>query len=324
MCIGCGTCATACPTCALEAHCPNDAELLSRCDEALRLGDGAVGISCSEFLTSKPATATKPLVEVTCLSRVGENTLVELAARGAQDIVLLHGECSRCEHGSCFGVSSEVFESACVLLAAWGCATRLHMESEVPECLLAQSPNPSTGLPGASFVSMRGDAALGRTSPAPHDATPTACVRVMPDGTLPHFLPERHERLLDSLATLGQPIERVIRTRLWGRVSIDASICSSCRLCSVFCPTGALSRFSDGDGSFGLEHCPGDCVQCRSCEAVCRHGALTVSDEVLTAELMDGAVERIAMKKPEIDHNSAESMMQKLQKNCRAVLSDKR
>ena len=38
-CIGCGTCATVCPTCALEAHRPNDAELLHRCIQAMRAAD---------------------------------------------------------------------------------------------------------------------------------------------------------------------------------------------------------------------------------------------------------------------------------------------
>ena len=39
-CIGCGTCATVCPTCALEAHRPNDAELLQACRAAADVADG--------------------------------------------------------------------------------------------------------------------------------------------------------------------------------------------------------------------------------------------------------------------------------------------
>ena len=35
-CIGCGTCATVCPTCALEAHRPNDAELLAHLRALMR------------------------------------------------------------------------------------------------------------------------------------------------------------------------------------------------------------------------------------------------------------------------------------------------
>lgn len=322
LCSGCGTCATACPTCALEAHSPNDAELLARCIEAMSLGNGNVGICCSKFLEGRPSAENKLLVKVTCLGRIGESILVALAANGAKDVVLLHGECGQCKHEPGSNVSSKACETACGLLAAWGCATRPHRESEIPDHILAQNQSSLTDFPRST--SMKNEAAPRQTPPPANEREEKAFLRVMSDGTLPHFLPERHERILDSLASLGNPVEQQVRTRIWGRVSIDTASCSSCRMCSVFCPTGALSRFDEEDGSFGLEHYPGDCVQCRSCEAICRNGALTVSDEVFTADLVDGTMERIEMKRPRIDHNNPDSMTQALQRNCRAVLSEKR
>ena len=94
-------------------------------------------------------------------------------------------------------------------------------------------------------------------------------LKVMDDGTLPHFIPDRRERLLDSLAALGEPEDVMVDTRLWGHVVIDTDACASCQMCAVFCPTGALAKFTDADGTFGVEHRPSDCVKCRSCEAIC-------------------------------------------------------
>ena len=46
-CVGCGTCATVCPTCALESLNPSDAELKAACLRAVR-GDEVV-IACSQM-----------------------------------------------------------------------------------------------------------------------------------------------------------------------------------------------------------------------------------------------------------------------------------
>ena len=121
-------------------------------------------------------------------------------------------------------------------------------------------------------------------------------VKVGRDGTLPHFVPDRRERLLDALARLGTPRDVPLATRLWGTVEIDASRCTSCRSCAVFCPTGAIRKFDAPDGAFGIDHFPGDCVKCLSCADVCPHDAVTVRDDVRAASVLDGSVERHPMR----------------------------
>ena len=49
-CVGCGTCATVCPTCALEAHHPGDAALVAAARASRAANAGAVLIGCGALL----------------------------------------------------------------------------------------------------------------------------------------------------------------------------------------------------------------------------------------------------------------------------------
>lgn len=95
-------------------------------------------------------------------------------------------------------------------------------------------------------------------------------MKVGKDGTLPHFIPDRRERLLAALDSLGQPQDVLMDTRLWGHVIIDPEKCSSCQMCATFCPTGAIAKYAGEDGSIGVTHRPVDCVKCRCCTDICR------------------------------------------------------
>jgi ferredoxin len=128
--------------------------------------------------------------------------------------------------------------------------------------------------------------------------------RVMRDGTLPHFIPNRRERLLDRLDTLGQPQAEYLDTRLWGHIERDDALCNSCRMCATFCPTGAIYKFDDPDGRFGIEHYPADCVQCRLCEEICPTGAIRLNSRVPVKELVEGVIETHTMR-PQVRKPSA-------------------
>lgn len=75
-CIGCGTCATVCPTCALEAHHPGDAALLAACQQAGALMEGVVPIGCGQLLDQAAGRYDEEkIVRVECLGRVDESLL---------------------------------------------------------------------------------------------------------------------------------------------------------------------------------------------------------------------------------------------------------
>lgn len=345
-CIGCGTCASACPTCCLEARNPSDAQLFARARQALA-ATGSVAFACEnalaktrEKLGAQPDTAIgladgTPIVDVVCLGRAEESLLVETAAHGARRISLFCDECESCDHASGGKLSEEICASAENLLAAVGCACTIERTppakaaavacrptaeaagtaaspvADRPSAKTANAPGPDSAEPGQSGeetlegapASERGRR-RGRIDPHVRTALRKGegldfvpeFVRVQADGTLPHFVPERRLRLFNSLKALGAPQTSTVETRLWGQVNINVDLCRSCRMCTVFCPTGAVARFNAANDAFGVEHRSALCVQCRMCEAICPEQAITVSDEVSLDEFMSGKKFRFEMK----------------------------
>ena len=134
------------------------------------------------------------------------------------------------------------------------------------------------------------------TGESQQDSREPQFAHVQADGTLPHFVPERRLRLFNSLKALGTPAAPTVTTRLWGQVTIDTELCRSCRMCTVFCPTGALTRFDAANDAFGVEHRSALCMQCRLCETICPEQAITVAEEVSADEFLSGKKFRFTMQ----------------------------
>ena len=316
-CIGCGTCATVCPTCALEAHHPGDAALVAAARASRAANAGAALIGCGALLERvRGRYDEERVVRVECLGRVDESLLAELAAEGADEVVLIHGDCPRCEHRRGRDTAEAVVDTVAKLLDIWGSPMTVRFSGKLP-AFVRKAADHDAGrravlTEGASFAVRAGaivadravEDALGVGAEDAAREEPPRCVKVMGDGTLPHFLPDRRERLLDALAALGEPADVMVDTRLWGHVVIDTDRCASCQMCAVFCPTAALTKFADGNGTFGVEHRPSDCVKCRSCEAICPADAIEISEEVFAVDLMGGVTDRYAMRPRAVQHDT--------------------
>ena len=371
LCIGCGTCASACPSGCLSAANPTDEELFAAAERALATHGGKVALICETawkqargpvgnedgFAPGKPLGTLedgRAAIGVVCLGRVDESLLVEAAARGAQSVQLIGGPCTSCPHARGGALCDEVVASAENLLAAlgaesplerttWTEAMTLTPTAEEPREAVVCSDRASSaatateaesrGVSGGAHqassaanaispVGCRAERGLSerlsavrnpdREEPQPRpQISPTARTaltpgankdftsefpHVQPDGTLPHFVPERRLRLFNSLKALGKPARPTVTTRLWGQVDIDTELCRSCRMCTVFCPTGAVSRFDAEGGAFGVEHRSALCMQCRLCETICPEQAITVADTVAVDEFMSGRKFRFTMQ----------------------------
>ena len=344
-CVGCGTCATVCPTCALEARDPNDTELLSHCaSELARRRDGRLVIACERARLNAAdgdrdgdRDRNGDAVRVICLGRVDESLSVELAARGASSVVLACGSCDTCEHRPGRDVARQVRDTANELLTIWGSAAHVTIEeSEGAEASEAGKAGRRADAEGEKAAGNEGEpSSLALFSPALFSpagdgpAAPVAAkpIKVMADGTLPHFIPDRRERLLNALAELGEPgkpsapgepaathaddsgKEALARTRLWGHVVIDLGACTSCRMCATFCPTGAIAKFDEPDGMIGVDHYASDCVKCLCCQNICRAKAITVEDDVPVGRLVAGEPERYAMHGVRVPKGGVHSIM---------------
>ncbi|MDR1422396.1 MAG: 4Fe-4S binding protein [Coriobacteriales bacterium] len=331
LCVGCGTCATVCPTCALETIHPNDAELLQRAKPIIKATDGQLAFLCHTARES----ATLPLdgeqlIELTCLSRLEESLLTSLFAFGAEDILLIKGDCESCPRRQGVETIELVLETMQALTAAWNLTQTLDLTTEIPPKLFlapraSEARQVSDGVSRREFFTLikentkevaaaTAQVTLDHYAAVKHeDETAHVPVHVMRDGTLPHFVPSRRERLLDQLEYLGSPVVDTINIRLWGHIILDGERCSSCRMCATFCPTGAICKFDDPDGTFGIEHYMADCVHCRLCEDVCREHAIVCSTKVPIKKLVEGEIERYEMKPLEWLPNKADSIFRKMQ-----------
>lgn len=303
-CVGCGTCATVCPTCALESLNPSDAELKAACLRAVR-GDEVV-IACSQMEEALgELLAPGAVASVVCAGRVDESLLAGLAAEGVGRATVLCGDCERCAQRHGRDTAELVAETARQVLATWGDDLEVVVTDVPPASILAEGADEAAAetVRVAYFAQVRSCPPLREAegvrvgSSAGQDAPkhPAHSLHVMKDGTLPHFIPDRRERLLDALAQLGEPEGDKLETRLWGAVVIDGTKCVSCRMCATFCPTGAIAKFDDADGTLGVTHTPGDCVKCGSCRDVCPADAITLLDAVPASWLTSGNRHRYVM-----------------------------
>lgn len=344
LCIGCGSCATACPTGALEAAHPTDGELSQALVERLSAGDEVV-VACARALSRARRRAEEAaeaasgllrrapvdfdasrILQVVCLGRVDESFYTECAARGAGAVTLACDGCETCRYRRGGALARRVAASARSLLAAHGCDLTVDFVSPLPPRAYEGGPaaraldyDPSKRATIATLREMTAtaakEAAADALAPAGEGAAQTPAaryVKVSDEGTLPQFLPVRRNRVVNSLRRVGEPVADEVTSRLWGQVSIDTDTCRSCRMCATFCPTGALARFEGPGGAIGLDHRPYRCVQCRLCENICMTGALTVSDTVSLADFEQGRVHRISLDAPTWTPNKPDSIFRKM------------
>lgn len=298
-CVSCGACTVACPVEALVPLEPTDAELAAGAASSASQLDGTVVLACAR-IASKDLGDPSKYVQVPCMARVDEVTLVELASAGAKRIVLVDGTCRTCKFRDTSAGVDRAVEEAEELIAVMGGTAEIRRASEFPEKALIADKASLYGQERRGFFSRSSRKARQAglktaevvISKEFEQRMPTLRERlgVTASGAMPWLETRRRERLMDSLDQLGAPVQESVISRQFGNVEIDLEKCNACGMCAVFCPTGALKKSDDkpedGVGSY-LEFQAFDCVNCHLCADACMKKCLKVHAEVPTAELFD-------------------------------------
>ena len=306
-CVGCGTCATVCPTGALEIAYPNDAQLFESAKEAAEASEGTATFACLPAARVGGAGEPAP-VQVVCLSRLEETLIIGLFAAGVRRVVAKRGDCAHCPRANGCASIDLVARTVDDLVRAWNIPAAYE---------IVEAPEGACAVDAAAYdrpvAAARSNAARAQAGEAPERAAaPVPLARVTQDGTLPHFVPERREKLLDELACFGDPVVDEIDCRLWGHATIDRDACASCRMCAVFCPTGALCKFDDDNGRIGVEHYVAECVHCKLCQDICPESAIASSSVVPALQLAHSEVERYPMDEPTW-HTGPDQILRRMQ-----------
>ncbi len=347
LCIGCGTCATACPTCAIELGNPSDDDLTSLIKRSIVATGGHPVIACEPALvlagSRRDAAVEKEwgtyskrvsdgfaydeamVVSLPCLGRVDESALVGMAAYKASDVTLVCGDCGMCRYAAGGDMIRQVVDSACGMLGAFGSDLAVGLTSVLPDRVrgAGHGTTPeSKGMSRRDFLQVAKDGSARVVEAAtkserlvpwgdadvPAHAVPC---KVDKSGSLSHFVPDRRLRLYNYLKHIGDPVASQVETRVIGAISIDGEKCNSCRMCAVFCPTGAIVKLDD-DAMFGIVHRPSACVQCRLCESICPEQAIAVSGLVPIGQFMGKEAICCMMERPTWTPNRPTSMYDKL------------
>ena len=317
-CVGCGTCATVCPTCALESRNPNDAVLLHAAKASAKANGGTALFMChtavEEAKTAGQHVDLSRVAEVVCLSRLEETLIFTLLAGGVAHICAIHGSCEACPRKQGCVSRTLVAETVATIAEAWGMEADYRVVGELPPeesvpIVTGEEAIDEAHREVLSHVLAGGECVT--LAPEGHVEASYNPVHVQKDGTLPHFVPERRRRLLDALATFGDPVAEMLDTRLWGHVIIDFAKCRSCKMCAVFCPTGAISKYTDEHGIAGIEHYVAECVHCRLCQDICPGHAITSVTAVPALQLAHGETERYPMPDP-VWHAGPDQILQRM------------
>lgn len=315
-CVNCGCCIAVCPTGALSAVEPSQAALE---EAACRAGDPSSGtaiVACARKAARKEGDPEK-YAEVPCLGHLTEEELLNVAASGYDDVVLVDGDCASCKFGAASAYISDMVTNACKLLDGCGAEAIVTRTSEFPpEAIDRESANirgkSRRGLmrqTGSYVKTVAGNVAqktidekLGRGK---EPVTLRDRLGAGKSGKMPTFSPSANYRILEDMEKLvpSHVPEAVIDTRHFGIVSIEADRCSGCGMCVMFCPTGAL-KFDDFDEPDDpdrryLEFQAADCTQCMLCKDVCLRYCLEVDSKVPVRELFDFEPRLVEIARPQ-------------------------
>jgi len=267
LCMGCGACATVCPSGAMGYQYPRVADRGAQMKQLLGAYRNAGGENpCIVFhngtdgrdLLARAATGGEGLparalpLEAWHVASVGLDLLLPAIAFGARQVVVLAAGSEDAEYVAALKSQMAIGEA---VLAALGYAGRHFavIEAATPEAMA------------------RGFGALGdaMTAAVPATFLLSNDKRTAIEFAVEHLLKHAPTKVDEIALPAGAP---------YGAVNVDAAKCTMCMACVGSCPESALM---DGVDQPLLKFLERNCVQCGLCESTCPEDAITLQPRLL-------------------------------------------
>ncbi len=272
LCMGCGGCATVCPSGAMTHVYPRVSELGRRLKILLATYCGAGGkdacilfhnAGTSRELIAKLGRRAQPgksgglparviPLEVHSVAALGMDTLLGALAYGASQVVLLANEQEADEYGAAV---EKQMRHAQTIVSALG-YTGMHFKLLAPQDAAALEQE------------------VWALTPAKSVSKPATFNLSQEKRTTLEFALEH----LAALAPTPQDEIALEPGAPWGRVGVNRDTCTLCMACVGACPASALL---DGRDAPMLKFIERNCVQCGLCVNTCPENAITLTPRLL-------------------------------------------
>lgn len=288
LCIGCGICTNVCPTSAFVFENLSDKELLQRLETRIAADDKEIVFGCSlnQQKDSRPTTYdSRPSINLPCLAILKESHLISIILSGVKKIYLDAERCSECsiKHGK--GTIEKTVSYANNILKAVG------DEDCIKTDLRLKTPATRRKNKKQNIKTITPFPEYSRRELL-HFFRQKAVERIIGEsekkggGKKTENIPDRRSILLEAFNKVGNNLQTANIDD--GSFPVNQLIinenCALCHDCSLFCPTGALTRV-EGDREVKIDFNMALCMGCYECIELCSEGALYREKDIDLARL---------------------------------------
>lgn len=286
-CAACGACVTACPAGVFEIPARFQRARHQRIRQTMQT-DPVVRFTCLRDSDSH----RQDVSVVPCVAGLSHGELIAPLAWGADKVEVKTPPCNHCDMKQARRQYERTVQEVHALLASFQISPgRLEQVEKFDETVLTETESSGSGCGGLDrreFFRLIRRRGVNRVLEAMPDAEAS-----LETDRWGHREKGERSFLLGLLSRLGPPAEEALSCQtLPIRDLIIESHCVGCNICETLCPTGAIRRAVEEDGTMKLLFTAARCTGCDVCGEACPSGAIDYGESIDWDELI-GAKERV-------------------------------